>query len=153
MNGQLSPEEELLQKRLGLLHANLRLGIEADHEAQVFGQGINYFHPRNLTSSHFVIRTCLHLAGLYERSRKNAAEVEIRRILHLSDLHVEMTEDALVRSIRLLQEIGYDLCVLTGDYRAQAFGAYDAALEGMSQLCASSSRQFTGAGQSTIRSA
>ena len=101
MNGQLSPEEELLQKRLGLLHANLHLGIEADHEAQVFGQGINYFHPRNLTSSHFVIRTCLRLTGLYERSRKNAAEVEIRRILHLSDLHVEMTEDALVRSIRL----------------------------------------------------
>jgi hypothetical protein len=46
VNRQLSPEEELLQKRLGLLHANLRLGIEADHEAQVFGQGINYFHPR-----------------------------------------------------------------------------------------------------------
>ena len=28
-----------LQKRLGHLHAKLRLGIEADHEAQVFGQG------------------------------------------------------------------------------------------------------------------
>ena len=32
-----------LEKRLGRLHARLRLGIEADHEAQVFGQGINYF--------------------------------------------------------------------------------------------------------------
>ena len=45
---------QFLQNRLGPLHAKLRLGIEADHEAQVFGQGINYFHIENLRSSHFV---------------------------------------------------------------------------------------------------
>jgi uncharacterized protein len=153
--GHLSEEDgicELLQERLGRLHARLRLGIEADHETQVFGQGINYFHIENLTSSHFVIRTCLRLAGLYERGRRNAAQVEIRRnyirstripkafdgyrILQLSDLHVEMSGDAIVRSSRLLQEIDYDMCVLTGDYRAQAFGPYEATLRGMSQLCA-----------------
>jgi len=33
-----------LDQRLGRLHARLRVGVEADHEAQVFGQGINYFH-------------------------------------------------------------------------------------------------------------
>jgi hypothetical protein len=46
---KLAEEEdicELLQERLGRLHARLRLGIEADHEAQVFGQGINYFIRR-----------------------------------------------------------------------------------------------------------
>jgi len=45
------PEDDFhfLQNRLGRLHAKLRLGIEADHEAQVFGQGINYFHIENLT--------------------------------------------------------------------------------------------------------
>ena len=61
---ELAEEEdisELLEERLGRLHARLRLGIEADHEAQVFGQGINYFHIENLTSSHFVIRTCCKL--------------------------------------------------------------------------------------------
>ena len=48
--------EERLEKRLGRLHARLRLGIEADHEAQVFGQGINYFHIENslLPTSLFV---------------------------------------------------------------------------------------------------
>ena len=46
---------ELLEKRLGRLHAKLRLGIEAEHEAQVFGQGINYFHIENLKLSHFAI--------------------------------------------------------------------------------------------------
>jgi hypothetical protein len=54
---KLAEKEEickLLEERLGRLHARLRLGIESDHEAQVFGQGINYFHPENLRSSHFL---------------------------------------------------------------------------------------------------
>src|SRR5262249_15124741 len=125
---------------------------EADHETQVFGQGINYFHPENLKSSPFLIRTCLRLIGLYERGRRNAAMIELRRnciksarvpkafdgyrILHLSDLHVEMSEEAIARSSALLQQVDYDMCVLTGDYRAQAFGAYAATLRGMARLCA-----------------
>ena len=47
-----------------------------------------------------------------------------------------MSEDAILRSSKLLQEIDYDACVLTGDYRAQAFGPYEAALRGMSEICA-----------------
>jgi predicted nucleic acid-binding protein len=31
-----------LEQRLGRLHAKQRLGIEKDHEAQIFGQGINF---------------------------------------------------------------------------------------------------------------
>jgi hypothetical protein len=42
---------ELLEKRLGRLHARLRLGLEDDREAQVFGQGINYFHFENLRAA------------------------------------------------------------------------------------------------------
>ena len=96
--------DERLEKRLGRLHARLRLGIEADHEAQVFGQGINYFHIENLPPSHVAIRLCLKLVGLYGRGRRNATQIELRRhdvtsslvpkafdgfaILHLSDLHV-----------------------------------------------------------------
>jgi uncharacterized protein len=84
--------------------------------------------------------------------RRNAAQVELRRnyiksaripkafdgyeILQLSDFHVEMSEGAIVRSSTLLQEIDYDVCVLTGDYRADAFGPHEAVLAGMSQLCA-----------------
>jgi uncharacterized protein len=96
--------DERLEKRLGHLHARLRLGIEADHEAQVFGQGINYFHIENLPPSHIAIRSCLKLTGLYGRGRKNAARIELRShdvisslipkafdgltILQISDLHV-----------------------------------------------------------------
>src|SRR6516225_8835295 len=141
-----------LQKRLGPLHAKLRLGIEADHEAQVFGQGINYFHIENLTCSHFLIQTCLKFAGLYWRGRRNATQIEVRHnyvtspqipsafdgftILHLSDLHVDINQEAMARLKEILQEIRYDLCVLTGDYRGPSVGSYEATLTGMSEICA-----------------
>jgi predicted MPP superfamily phosphohydrolase len=141
-----------LQKRLGPLHAKLRLGIEADHEAQVFGQGINYFHIENLKFSHLAIEACLRLSGLYWRGRRNATQIEVRHhylksaqipkpfdgytILHLSDLHVEMSEHAMVRLATILKEIRYDLCVLTGDYRGPSFGRYDTTLTSMSHICA-----------------
>jgi predicted MPP superfamily phosphohydrolase len=143
---------ELLENRLGRLHAKLRLGIEADHEAQVFGQGINYFHIENLKPSHLAIRVCLRLTGLYGRGQRNAAQIEVKQnhirssqipkafdgytILQLSDLHVDMSQDAMERLITILQNINYDLCVLTGDYRGQTFGPYEATLAGMSRVCA-----------------
>jgi uncharacterized protein len=152
--------DERLEKRLGRLHARLRLGIEADHEAQVFGQGINYFHIENLPPSHVAIRLCLKLAGLYERGRRNATQIELRRhdvissripaafdgfrILHLSDLHVEMSEGAMLRLAAMLPDIDYDLCVLTGDYRAQTFGAYEPALAEMARLRAALKRPIFG---------
>lgn len=145
-------DSELLEKRLGRLHARLRLGIEADHEAQVFGQGINYFHIENLKPSHFLIRACLRLTGLYRRGQRNAAQIEVRQnyirsaqipkafdgytILHLSDLHVDMSQDAMQRLTAILRTIDYDLCALTGDYRGRTFGPYEAALAGMSRVCA-----------------
>ena len=70
--------DERFEHRLGRLHARLRLGIEADHEARVFGQGTNYFHIENLPPSHIAIRSCLKLTGLYGRGHKNA-QIELRR--------------------------------------------------------------------------
>ena len=140
-----------MERRLGRLHARLRLGIEADHEAQVFGHGINYFHIENLPPSHIAIRLCLTVAGLYGRGQRNAARIELRQhnvisarlpeafdgftLLQLSDLHVEMSEGAMTRLAAMLPDIHYDLCVLTGDYRARTFGAYEPALMGMERIC------------------
>jgi hypothetical protein len=44
--------DAVLEQRLGRLHAKLRLGIEMDHEAQIFGQGINFFHIENRSFRH-----------------------------------------------------------------------------------------------------
>jgi predicted MPP superfamily phosphohydrolase len=138
----------------------LRLGIEADHEAQVFGHGINYFHIENLPPSHIAIRLCLTISGLYGRGQRNATQIELRQhdvisarlpeafdrftLLQLSDLHVEMSEGAMMRLAAMLPNIDYDLCVLTGDYRAQTFGAYEPALAGMEKICSMLKRPIYG---------
>src|SRR5437764_7603618 len=127
-----------LEKRLGRLHAKLRLGIELDHEAQIFGQGINFFHIENWYSVHSVIRTILKLTGLYWLGRMNAEQIQVRHnhismktlpsrfdgftLLQLSDLHVDMSEGAMRRLTELLPDLTYDVCVLTGDYRGATFG-------------------------------
>ena len=66
-----------LEQRLGRLHARQRLGIERDHEAQIFGQGINFFHIENWYSIHSVIRTTLKLSGLYWRGIRNAQRIRV----------------------------------------------------------------------------
>jgi predicted MPP superfamily phosphohydrolase len=161
MDSKLSQSiEERLERRLGRLHSRLRLGIEADHEAQVFGQGINYFHIENLPLSHAAIRLCLTITGFYGRGQRNATQIELRQhgvvsarlpeafdgftLLQLSDLHVEMSEGAMMRLAAMLPGIDYDLCVLTGDYRAQTFGAFDPALAGMEKICSILKRPIYG---------
>ena len=139
------PQE--LTRRLGRLHARQRLGIEQAYEARVFRRGINFFHIENWYSIHSVIRAALRLAGLYGRGRRNAARVELCRntvvlpelppafdgftLLHLTDLHVEMNAAALQRVVELLAGISYDVVVLTGDFRAQTYGPYEAVLDGL----------------------
>ena len=139
-----------LQERLGRIHARQRLGIERDHEAQIFGQGINFFHPENWYSVQAAFRAFLKLTGLYWRGHKNTERIVTRqniierpdipasfdgfKLLHLSDLHWDMNPGAMRRLIELLQGLSYDICVLTGDYRGQTFGPFEAALEGVAQV-------------------
>jgi uncharacterized protein len=139
-----------LEQRLGRLHAKQRLGIETEHEVQIFGQGINSFHIENWYSIHSLIRNALKLSGLYWRGQRNAERVQVRHnqicsskvpsgfnnftLLHMSDLHVDLNEGAMRRLAELLPDLDYDACVMTGDYRAGTFGPFDAALEGMKRL-------------------
>jgi uncharacterized protein len=143
---------EKLERRLGRLHARQRIGIENDHDARVFGQGLNFFHPENWRRSPAIIRNALKLTGLYGRARKNAENIQIRHndirlprlpssfdgftLLQISDLHVDMNEGAMQRLSGLLPGLAYDLCVLTGDYRGKTFGPFDATIAGLARVCA-----------------
>ena len=149
-----------LERRLGRTHARLRLGLEADHETQVFGQGITYFHPENLQLSHAVIRACLRATGLYGRGQRNAAALTVRdnlicskkvprafdgfSILHLTDLHVEISGEALSRLRQMLPSLEYDICVFTGDYRAKTHGSWHDALAGLAAICEDISKPMYG---------
>jgi predicted MPP superfamily phosphohydrolase len=139
-----------LEQRFGQLYARQRLGIERDHEAQKFGQGLNFFHIENWHSSPWLIRNSLRLMGLYRRAQRNAERVVVTHnrlwcsglplsfddlaILHISDLHVDISEGAMRRVCNLVEGLDYDLCVLTGDYRGKTFGPFDATLEGMARV-------------------
>src|SRR5215469_11943597 len=134
-----------LEQRLGgRLYAKQRLGIETDHEAQIFGQGLTFFHIENWYSIHSVIRTLFKLTGLYWRGQANAARVQVRyntigfrklppafdgfTLLHMSDFHADMNHGAMRRLEEILVGLKFDLCVMTGDYRAATFGNFEDAL-------------------------
>jgi uncharacterized protein len=153
MTQGMSSDQDILselERRLGPLHARQRLGIETDHEAQVFGQGLNIFHVENWYSIHSVIRNTLRLAGLYRRGLRNAERVELRHhditfeqlppsfdgfsILHISDMHADMNPGAMTAVVELVRGLRYDICALTGDFRGQTYGPFDAALEDVARV-------------------
>ena len=146
-------DEDILRKleiRLGPLHARQRLGIERDHEAQIFGQGLTFFHLENSSWAEWIIRNVLKATGLYWRARQNAERILVKRndvtfktlpplfegftILHISDLHVDMNGVAMNRLIELVGSMHYDVCVLTGDYRGRTFGPFQPALDGVARV-------------------
>ena len=148
----LDPDEARLrlEGRLGPLHARLRLGIEREHEAQAFDQGLSFLHLENLPLMQAMIEIALRVTGTYWRGRANADKVQLRRntvhlpnlprafdsfaILHLSDLHADLSGRAMQRVAELARDLDYDLCVLTGDYRGRTHGDCEPCLEVVAHL-------------------
>ncbi len=139
-----------LESRLGHVHARRRLSKEKRHEARAVSRGLTFFHIENLPISRAMIETVLRLSGTYWRGRSNAAKVMLRNnevfserlpsqfdgftILHISDLHADMSADALIEAARLVSGLQYDLCVLTGDYRGRTYGEFHSTLREMLRL-------------------
>jgi hypothetical protein len=136
--------------RIGAEHVERRLKVEIEHEAQVFGQGLIFFNLENWYSAPWIIRSTLKLVGLYSRARRNADQIVIRRtvfefaqlppafesftILHLSDLHADMSDGAMRRLLGIVRDLQYDICVLTGDYRGKTYGPFDTSLKVINEL-------------------
>src|SRR3954471_23494772 len=110
----MRPEPEilnLLDRRLGSPHAIERLRLESAHEQRMTRGGLASLRARKLHSSPKLIRGALKSVGLYRRARANAARVQVEEnilpfanlpdpfdgftILHVSDMHVDMNEDAM----------------------------------------------------------
>jgi predicted MPP superfamily phosphohydrolase len=139
-----------LRERVGKIHLRQRLGIEVDYERRIFGQGRTFFHVENWYALRSIIRNSLRLVLLLGRGRRNARRIVLRhnpiplpglprafdnyRILQISDLHLDMAPDFPHALIEAVRRVDYDLCVLTGDYRAETFGPYTAALDALRQV-------------------
>lgn len=147
------PDDALLarlRQRVEATHLQLRLGIEHEHEADVFGQGFNLFHIENWYSIHALIRGLLRLSLLYQRGRRNAVDIQVKEnpvplaglpaafdgytILQLSDVHLDMHPQTPHAIAEVTRTLDYDLCVITGDFRARTFGPFDAVLDAVSRI-------------------
>lgn len=139
-----------LAQRLGVKHARQRIAIEEAHVAQIFGQGRNFFHIENWYSVHSVIRNTLRLFLMHGKGKRNARNIQVRHnsvklpqlhsdldgftLLHLSDLHVDMDEKATLALMERVREVDYDICVMTGDYRARTYGEIERSLAAMARV-------------------
>jgi len=152
--------QQLLEQRLGPVHARQRIGIESEHEPRVFSKRLNFFHPENWYSLHALIRYTLRLSGFYRRGQRNALAIQVRHnrvslqnlpsafegftLLHLSDLHADLNPPAIAALARLVSQLDYDACVFTGDYRAATYGPIDEAIRHMASLCTQLSQPLFG---------
>ena len=143
-----------LERRLGRVHARQRLGIEREHEDEIFrsrGSGAaKFFHPENWYSFQALIRASLRLTGLFGRATRNArtirsvvnrvmlpglpAALDGYRILHLSDLHIDASEPLAHAIVEAVRPLRYDVCVLTGDYRFRTSGPTELVIANMQRL-------------------
>ena len=140
----------LLEPRIGRVHCKQRIGIQRDHSDQIFGQGRKFFHIENWDLAHRALRVLLRISGLYGRGQRNARRLQIRHhevdlahlprcfngftILQVSDLHVDGFPDLVDVLIGRLEEVEYDLAVLTGDFRYNTRGPIEPAMDGMRRV-------------------
>lgn len=144
-----SPQHRLTA-RVGALHLRQRQGIQRDHVTRIFGRGRNFFHIENWYSVHALMRLAMRLTGIYGRGRRNAADIRVRHnrarlhglpapfagftLLHLSDLHLDMHPSIVHGLIERIRGVDYDLCVITGDFRARTYGGFAETMEIMRRV-------------------
>jgi len=97
-----------------------------------------------------VLEQALRITGYYEAGRAHADDLRLRHIdlafpdlppafdgftlLHLSDLHLDGSPGLEDRILALIAGQTFDLCALTGDYRAAVHGPHDRAMQALERL-------------------
>jgi predicted MPP superfamily phosphohydrolase len=135
-----------LEKRLGPVLAKQRLRIEIEQRLKKTAKRGDSLRLENWCS---LIELCLKFSGVYWRGRRNAQRVSLRRnelffdglppafdgftILQISDLHIELSKEAMQNACEVARHADYDICVLTGDFRA-GYAAFESTLEGMAKV-------------------
>jgi predicted MPP superfamily phosphohydrolase len=144
------PSDARLAARMGADPAARRLAIETRDESRIFGHAQSWTAVENWPGSRQLIRLALGVFGLHGRARRNARGIVVREndlhvpglpaeldgfeLLHLSDLHVDIAPDLPEVIASMVDGRRYDACVMTGDFRAETWGPYDATLAGMRRL-------------------
>lgn len=141
-----------LRTRMGAHHYRQRMNVEHYHASEVFGGGRTRFHPENFPVLRIALQLLLRATLLYGWGNRNARRPRVRyhdvalrrlpesfegfRILQLSDLHLDIDPGITGALLPVLAPLEYDLCVFTGDYRAETFGPYEAAMAETARVAA-----------------
>ena len=67
-----------LEARPGRTHARQRPGLETEHEARIFGNGLNFFHPENWYGLPRIIGGSLMFVGMRARAHRNTTRIVVR---------------------------------------------------------------------------
>ncbi len=134
-----------LQKRIGETHLRQRLTLQVEKAGQVFGGGRTLFHIENAEKLSVLIYYSLKLTGLFKYGHNNFLNIQTveneiplsnlpkafdgYRILHLSDLHLDIDPSITPVIVAKVANLDYDLAVITGDYRAGTGGDYRLAMQ------------------------
>jgi hypothetical protein len=133
-----------LEARLGARHAGARLAKETRVEAAMTRSGLRAkLAPSQVLNT--VVPWALRLSGMLARGGVNARRIEVRRnpialrglpdafdgftILHLSDLHADISVGAMRALPTVIKDLDYDICAITGDFRGKTFGPHRRAME------------------------
>lgn len=139
-----------LNERMDPAHLGRRLRRQA-HQVAL---RLNHSRPRlyweNLTFIPKALRACLSALGLLRWAEANLTRFRVERlevslprlpevfqgyrVLQLSDIHIDAMPDGGRALMAILDELEFDLCVITGDFRFRTSGDYQPALQGMAEL-------------------
>ena len=141
---------QTLIDRVGETHFRQRNTIELHNAGDVFGRGRTRFHIENADRVLDALYSGFKWTGLIKRGLQNALDIQVVEnnfyvpglpqsfagftIMHLSDLHIDITSglaEAIIDKLRLLE---YDLCVVTGDYKWRTNGPPEPALAELQKI-------------------
>ena len=139
-----------LGDRLGKTLLQQRLHIQVHFASHIFGSQNHAIHVENVWLMNVTLRYLLKAFGLFGIGNRNYKNIEINeniayfaqlprafdgfRILHLSDVHFDLHPSITDVIIERLRGLRYDLCVITGDFRADTMGDYGAAVAEMCKI-------------------
>jgi hypothetical protein len=138
------------ERRVGPTHFRQRFYMQVDHIAKLYERQRSIQYYQNLELLINALYYALKFSGLYRLGYRNSRNIRVTRnsfavqglpasfdgyrILHLSDLHVDVDGRFPRLLAERLQGLDYDLCVITGDFRYSTHGNHVEMIEGMRQI-------------------
>ena len=142
-----------LAEQVGDAHWRQRLALEAKQELKVSSRtDLKLPDQDHAEPMIFVLHHLLKAFRLYDIGHRNFLDLQTvhnhitlerlpaafdgYKILHLSDLHIDLDPALTPIIIEKIAPLEYDLCVITGDYRLEEVGPYDEVMALMAQIAA-----------------